>query len=85
MEKGLLLQRLRIAIGYDVSAFAFAYFVGCFALHAHYLARFFNFDTSRVRPPNKLRLAHEFTALEVRLFCIYCGYDLTSEHPTPLW
>ena len=76
---------MRMAIGHDISAFAFASFVACFAQHARYLAQFFNFDPSQLRSPVRLRLAHEFTALEVRLFCIYCGYDLTTDDPAPLW
>ena len=85
MIKEELCQRLSKAIGKQINRSEFSKFVSCFSEHARYMARFFGKSESDVRPPAVLRGAHEFTCIELELFCKYCGYDLTQEDAPPLW
>ena len=85
MTKSELNNRLSAALGQEISPFTFTNFCSCFAEHAHYLARFYKISEKNVRAPAKLRTAHELNEQETWLLCLYAGYNLTQEKPTPLW
>ena len=85
MDKETLFENLRTVIGRDYSQPALTQFFRCFAERARYLARFYGKDESLVRPPALLRLARTLNETETELFCLYWGYDLRLDKPTPLW
>ena len=85
MDKETLYNNLRKAIGVNYSNATLYLYNSCFAEHAHYLARFYKIDESLIRPPAQLRSAESFNNYETQLFCLYWGYDLKLDNPTPLW
>ena len=85
MDKKTLYNNLRTVIGHNYSNVALNLYFRCFAEHARYLARFYSLDESLIRPPAQLRYAHALNDCETELFCIYWGYNLRLDKPTPLW
>ena len=85
MKKKALGRRLNQALGCTISTDRTKQFYVCFSEHARDLARFYGIDESAIRPPAQLRLTDEFNDEETRLYCLYCGYDLTKSGTPPLW
>ena len=85
MDKEVLFENLRTVIGRDYSNVSLSLYFRCFAAHARYLARFYGKDENLVRPPAQLRYAHALNETETELFCLYWGYNLKQDNPTPLW
>ena len=85
MDKGTLNANLITAVGVKLSKPTIAGYFACFAEHARYLARFYGLDESLIRPPAQLRCSHELNDCETELYCLYWGYNLRLDNPTPLW
>ena len=85
MYKSSLIQRLSRGLGQKVKPQEFRALVSCFAQHAGYLARFFGIDAADLRYPEQISASKKLNEPEIRLFSIYCGYDLTQPDAPPLW
>ena len=90
IRKSVIRERLSNAIQQDIDKFVFTMFFGAFCdrLDAYRVVRNNRGEVIRrfnLSPPEELRKAKYLTIEETQAFSNYCGYDLTSPVPTPLW
>ena len=90
IKKSVLLRRLSAALGCDLQPSDFTYFFGEFCERIDYFSVKRNergeiIKRWKVAPQKKLCKKKELTLEEAQAFSDFCGYDLTTPVPTPLW
>ena len=90
IKKSVLRRRLSAALGYDLQPSDFTYFFGEFCERIDYFSVKRNergeiIKRWKVDPQKKLCKKKEITLEEAQAFSDFCGYDLTTPVPTPLW
>ena len=90
ISKSVLRSRLSKAIQKDIDKFVFTMFFGefCDRLDSYRVVRNERHEVIRrfnLHPPEELRKTKSLTHDETQAFSLFCGYDLTTPVPTPLW